>query len=286
MRIDREEIIKLISEHNWIKLFEIFKINENYIQIQEDNILSNMMDTLFVNELISDFTENGTPTIKYLLGQFYVLHKSLNHKFQLSDVNYKKLVLRLMVSEENIEIAYKYAQVYPEESESLKIIDQYNKIQPNIISHSLEDKLHITQNKDISLIDARIGLFKSKQEYYFYQAIIECYPMYLVFPNVSLNAIIDFDTISKKLSNEEKHFFWKGLIDCVIINPANDYKAIAFYELDSSFHDNAEQKKRDLMKDSILAKSGQILERIRPKTNKYSKDDFLSYIRNNKQIDL
>lgn len=277
--IDREEIIKLLSLHEWIKLLDIFRDNEQYALIQEDNILVSMIETLFISELLSDTNTNDIIHIKFLLEQFYSLHRSSRYNFVLTDRELKKLLLRLMCLEKKLDVAYKYALLYPNELGSIKIIKEYNETKPNIKSHSLEDKLYVTQNKNIKSFDARMSLFKSQQEFYFYQAMIECYPMHHVFPNVSLNAIIDFEAIKEELSEDEKHFFWKALIDCVLINPADNYKAIAFYELDSYFHDNEIQRKRDSMKDSILAKSGQILERIRPKEKINSKDDFVLYIR-------
>lgn len=278
-QIEREEIFKLINNCNWIQLFDILKINENYIQIMEDSILASMMENLFINELIIDSLPNNAPTIKYLLEQFYILHKSSNHNFRLNDENYKKLVIRIAELQDNIEYAYKYALLFPDERICHEIIEKYNKEQPKLINHTQKNNIKVSENKDISKVNATISLFKSNQEFQFYKAVRECFPTYHVYPNVALNAIVDFNLISSSLTAEEKKYFWKALIDCVIIDSDKDYKPFMCFELDSCFHDTEKQIEQDRLKDSILAKAGQKLLRIRHSSRKDKEKDFIKLIK-------
>ena len=91
--------------------------------------------------------------------------------------------------------------------------------------------------------------------------------------------MISFDLIKDKLSIEERKYFFGALLDCVVIDPENDYKPIKFFELDSPYHDTEEQIKKDKLKENILAIAGQNLIRIRRTTYKENEKDFIKLIR-------
>ena len=55
--------------------------------------------------------------------------------------------------------------------------------------------------------------------------------MFLVIPNVSLNAVLDFDQIKNSLSAEERKYFFSALLDCVVIDTEDNYKPIRFIEI-------------------------------------------------------
>lgn len=279
MNIDREDIFQIVGQKKWPDLIEMFRDNGLHDFIMNDSILKNLVDNFLLSELLDNrIVENG-PTYKYHLQQFYTLHCSPNHNFKLQTEEFKKLVLKIIEVEPNQQVAYNYATLFQDEPICKKVIEAYEKKESRIISHSQDKNILLTKNSDINDEDATISIFKSNQEYHFYRAVRECYPMYLVIPNVALNAVIDFNMIEDKLSIGEKSYFWRALVDCVVIDTENDYRPISFYELDSVFHDSEKQKENDLLKDSILAKSGQELYRIRRTSQKMKEKDFTILIR-------
>lgn len=276
---DREPVFQLVNKKEWQKLIDIFRVNENYSFISNDPILKPLIDQYFIDELLGTSSMNNDPAYKYYLQNFFMLHKGDKFLFKLSDANFKKLIVKIVEVEQELARAYDYAQLFPQEEICRQTIEKFNERQPKYVKHSQEKELIVTENKDVSEIDSSIGLFKSIQEYQFYKAVREVFQMFLVFPNVALSAVIDFNKIQDKLTREEKSYFFKALIDCVVIDTENNYKPIKFVELDSPYHDVEAQKEKDCMKDKILAVAGQKLIRVRRVTYKENEQDFIKLIR-------
>lgn len=277
--VDRESIFQLVKQKKWDNLIDIFKNNKSYEAINSDSILGPFIDNYFINELLSDNYRLDLLTNRYILQNFYILQISTKHNFTLSELNFKKLIFKLIASEENLETSQKYASHFPQEQLCLDVINKYNNSLPRVVDHTQKSKIYVTTNRNIANVDASISLFKSNQEYQFYKAVKECYQMYLAFPNVALNAIIDINQIKSNLTKDELKYFWNALIDCVVVDPDNNYRPTQYFELDSDFHDSKEQKNKDSLKDSILAKAGQRLIRIRRLTSSENETDFIKLIR-------
>lgn len=276
---DREPVFQLVNKKDWQKLIEIFRLNENYSFISDDPILKPLIDQYFIDELLSTSSMNNDPAYEYYLQNFFALHKGDKYLFRLNEANFRKLIVKIVEVEQELARAYDYALFFPNEEICTEIIRKFNEQQPKYIKHSQESELIVTENKDVSEINSSIGLFKSIQEYQFYKAVREVFQMFLVFPNVALSAVIDFNKIQHKLTKEEKSYFFKALIDCVVIDTENNYKPIKFIELDSLYHDTGVQKQKDSMKDKILAVAGQRLVRVRRVTYKGDEQDFIRLIR-------
>jgi hypothetical protein len=107
------------------------------------------------------------------------------------------------------------------------------------------------------------SLFKSQLEFQFYQALKDVLPTYFVYPNVVISNIFDFDMIQEYLTDNEKDFFFKGVVDFVVYDPADNHKPKYFFEVDSSYHDNPDAIRRDNLKDSIFDKANIPLHRMR-----------------------
>jgi hypothetical protein len=276
---DRERILQLVNKQEWQHIIEEFKDDNNYNAINADTILKPLIDQYFIHELLTKSSLNADPAYKYYLEQFHGLHESRNFKFKLSDEDYKKLIVRIVEVENDLAYAYKYATKFPEEEICKQVIKQYQDELPKVVRHSQESEIYVTENKNIQDFDASTGLFKSQQEYQFYKAVREVFQMFLVIPNVALNAVLSFDIIKNKLSVEERKYFFGALIDCVVIDTENNYKPIKFVELDSPYHDTEKQIQKDKLKDNILATAGQKLVRIRRTTYKEDEKDFIKLIR-------
>jgi hypothetical protein len=260
---DRENILLLVSKQAWQQIIEEFKDNDNYNTICSDGILKPLIDTHFISELLNNSTLNNDPAYKYYLEQFCQMHDSTKFNFKLSDSDYRKLIIKIVEVEQMLDYAYKYALKFPDEPICKKVILEYQEQLPKYVKHSQQGEIIVTENRNIRNIDARIGLFKSQQEYQFYRATIDVFLNFLVIPNVALSAVIDFGLVKDNLTNEEKNYFFKALIDCVVINTEDNFKPIRFIELDSIYHDTEEQQQRDKMKDNIFSAAGQKLLRVR-----------------------
>ncbi|WP_162549893.1 DUF2726 domain-containing protein [Hymenobacter nivis] len=276
---DREPVFQLVSKKAWPSLIDVFKNNDNYNFIANDPILRPLIDQHFIDELLSNSSMTNDPDYKYYLQQFLILHQGRNYLFKLSSQNFTKLIIKIIGIEQELARAYEYALLSPDELICQQIIEKFNNQKPKQIIHSQEEVLKVTENKNISTADSSISIFKSTQEYHFYKAVREVFQTFLVFPNVALSSIIDFNKIQDKLTNEEKNYFFKSLIDCVIIDTEDNYKPKRFIELDSKYHDTEAQKHKDAMKDRILAVAGQKLFRVRRTTYKENERDFTILIR-------
>lgn len=277
--IDRETIFQLVNKKSWQKLIDTFKINYNYAFISNDPVLKPLIDQYFIDELLSKSSMDNDPAYKYYLQTFFILHDGEKYAFKLSDNNFQKLIVRIVEVETELARAYDYALYFPEIAICKQTIEKFNERQPKFVKHSQETELIVTENKNISEIDSSTGIFKSIQEYHFYKAIRDVFQMFLVFPNVALSAVIDFDKIKNELTNQEKTYFFKALVDCVVIDTEDNYKPKKFIELDSPYHDTEVQKEKDRMKDKIMAVAGQKLIRVRRVTYKEDEKDFVRLIR-------
>lgn len=279
MAIDRETIFQLVNNKDWPTLIEVFKDNDNCNFIENEPILKPVIEEYFIDELLTNSSMNDDAAYKYYLQVFFMLHSHKNYSFKLSNDNYKKLIIKIVGIEKDLKQANDYALEFPDEPICRQAIEFYRESIPKVVRHSQERELYVTENKNVHEIDATIGLFKSNQEYQFYKAIREVFPMFLVIPNVALNAVINFNLIKNELTPEEKKYFFYALLDCVVIDTENNYKPIKFIELDSPGHDKEKQKQNDKLKDNILAMAGQKLLRVRRTTFKEDEKDFIRLIR-------
>ncbi|MEP7251290.1 MAG: DUF2726 domain-containing protein [Ginsengibacter sp.] len=277
--IDRETIFQLVNKKNWQKLIDTFKLNDNYTFVSNDPVLKPLIDQYFIDELLSKSSMDQDPAYKYYLQTFFILHNGGKYSFKLSDNNFQKLIVKIVEVETELARAYDYALYFPEIEICKLTIEKFKEREPKFVKHSQDTELIVTENKNISEIDSSIGIFKSIQEYHFYKAIRDVFQMFLVFPNVALSAVIDFDKIKNELTSQEKTYFFKALIDCVVIDTEDNYKPKKFIELDSPYHDTEVQKEKDGMKDKIMAVAGQKLIRVRRVTYKEDEKDFVRLIR-------
>ncbi|OJV35912.1 MAG: hypothetical protein BGO29_07400 [Bacteroidales bacterium 36-12] len=133
--------------------------------------------------------------------------------------------------------------------------------------------------KEVSDVDYTISLFKSKQEIEFFYALKRTFEMYQIYPNVSISCLLNWTLLKNELTENERRYFFTGIIDFVVFDQAEGFKPIHFFELDSIYHDNSESEKKDQMKDSILAKAGVKITRIRKQDKNVDEQEFIKLIR-------
>jgi len=107
--------------------------------------------------------------------------------------------------------------------------------------------------------EGRASLFKSRQERAFFEALRAAFPTHLVYPNAALSAALDFE----RLAQAERDYFFRPLVDAVVVDPHDRLRPVFFFEMDSAHHDAAEVRRRDRRKDALLTKAGRTLYRLR-----------------------
>lgn len=280
--IDREKVFRLLQNKDWFKLIDLFEDNQKVEFINEDTILKKILEDNFINELVNGDSLNSNPAYLECLEKFYKIHLGEKKIFSLNENDYKNLVINLSKENDrrgNISKACKYANEFPEDEFCIIVIDKYNNEKSKNINHAQENSIKLTQTNESRLVDNTISVFKSKQEYDFYKGASEVFSDFMVLPNVAMSSVLSWENLKESLSQRERDYFFKSLIDCVIIDPNKDYKPSKFIELDSSFHDIKTQIDKDEMKDKIISLAGHKLFRIRSKGEKITKDNFKILIR-------
>lgn len=283
-----EVILRFMKEEQWESLIILLGDSNFFDFIQNDTLRYSIFRENFINELIKGEKFETDLLYDFYLKELIKLHNKSNHSLILEENEVDKLIEKIAKtlfkkykndkSYENkdyLREAYDYALKIPGNSHAKKIIKEYEEQQPVIIEHSQMGNVTVTTNKNIKKNDARRSLFRGSEnseyqshEQVFYYAIREVFPTFLIYPNIALNTVIDFNKIKNKLTKEEKDYFFRALIDCVVIDQENDYKPLLFIELDSKAHDGSKEMKNDQMKNKILSEAGQTLYRIRSFSNK------------------
>lgn len=123
------------------------------------------------------------------------------------------------------------------------------------------------------------SLFRSQQEFVFFQAVRETFPTYLVYPNVALSCLIDYERLTDHLSAAERPYVFQALVDCAVFDPDDAYRPRYCFELDSPLHATPERAHRDALKARVLQQAGLPLYRIRPPAGSIHRDAFVALLR-------
>lgn len=277
--IDYEQIYQLTFGKQWLELLDLVY---KYSRIASTDELVMSAVRTFENEFFEELDRGITKdNLETLLEKLFLLDKG--KIYQLSKERSGRIVVELVKlykSKGLTKQAYDYAKFYPKNEICAEVISEYEGALPTkVITHSQTQTIRVIQNNNIANVNYTTSLFKSRQEMEFFMAVREVFQMFVVYPNVSISCLINFDKIKNELSSEEKSFFFKGIVDCVVFDQHNNYKPIKFFELDSPHHDLQEQKLRDNYKNNILALAGQKLYRIRKISDRQGKTEFIKLIR-------
>lgn len=246
--INQEDIYQLLAKEEWAKLLSFVWQNPNLID--SDPIIQHAIATcelvFFAN------LENEENKVKHMstLETFYILHNERKHP--LGEEKFRIVVVELVKLWRNKDLkqAYTRAKQFANDDLCREVILEYEDSIPKQVLHSQSRIIQVTENKNISKIDGSRTLFKSRQEREFFDAVRETFVMFTVYPNVALSSIIEFNSIRDVLSSAERDFYFKGVVDCVVFDHQELYQPKFFYELDSIYHDNPEQKQKDKHKDN------------------------------------
>lgn len=123
------------------------------------------------------------------------------------------------------------------------------------------------------------SLFRSHQEFVFFQAVREVFPTYLVYPNVALSCLLEYERIAHQLSQEARRYALQALVDCVVFDPDDAYRPRYCFELDSPLHAAPERRDRDALKTHLLQQAGLPFYRIRPPSSSVDRSAFVALLR-------
>ncbi|MCA9038027.1 MAG: DUF2726 domain-containing protein [Planctomycetaceae bacterium] len=106
-------------------------------------------------------------------------------------------------------------------------------------------------------------VFNSKLEYVVYNVMIGLFPNHLVFPNMALQTIFQYDKIEEHVDADTFRYFLMSQVD-LCITSTSSYLPIVGFEIDSHYHDSEAQKERDVKKNRLFQVGGVPLLRLRP----------------------
>lgn len=271
MSCTTEDLFKLLQKSEWD---ELLNLESKYRQsIIKDVMMKQVFDTYFIDAVIN-YVKSEKDKLYCSLVLKKVYYRFIQHRNQtyaIPDGKFEEFVisyLEILQSLKEDKLAYMIACKWTHLNYSKELITQYENTHPRELKHLSDDTMKVSINPNIQKENHTIPLFKSKQEYEFHYAIIDAYPNYYTYPNVAVSCIIDFDKIKDKLSSEEKEYFFKAIVDCVVYKQTdNNFIPKFYFELDSIYHDEKKQIEKDKIKNKIFSLAGQKLLRIRAKTS-------------------
>lgn len=272
-----KENIDFLIQENWSEVWNFLRHNPELVKSNPKvKQAVTAHETLFFSDLENHLEGN----INFdSLEIFYILHKRKFHL--LSPDRFKLLVKKMITILKNVDLhkTYKLALNLPDDEICQTIIRDYEHFIPKKIAHSQNTVIQAIENKNLNVNDGRRSLFKSVQEKEFFDAVRQVYPESIVYPNVAIGSILNFESIKDSLSETERKYFFTAIVDCVVF----DYQQLClpkyFFELDSLYHDEPTQIRKDKYKDNIFSAAGQKLYRIRRISNSAKIVDFTRLIR-------
>jgi very-short-patch-repair endonuclease len=215
--------------------------------------------------------EMADEEFRYTLETLHTFHPKF---YEIQSDNFKKITLNLAIyHKNNVQTAIRFAKLFPEEEISQEIIKLHSETETQIIEHDREEHIKITHNPIPINIKSSTPLFKSTEEQKLYLALRRIFDTYLVYPNVAMSNVINFEAINGQLNQNERNYFYKSVIDFVVFDQFKGYEPIYFLELDSVWHDLDKVEEKDKMKDKIFSIAGLKLIRIRHKANRPIDED-------------
>lgn len=278
--MDREAILHAVLKEDWDPV--ITWLYKNQQAIPKDDLLTYAAG-VFAAEFFTKLPSYplDRPDISPYLATLWSLHQRRLYVFQ--PAHYQLLIVQSALrNPQDPDRAYQFAQEFPDDEGCKAIIAAYERRRPRPLAHSQSHTIQVTQQAaaaEAPAQDYRITLFKSHQEKQLFQALINNFPSYNVFPNVAISCLLDWEALKPQLTTEERQLFLTGIVDFVIFDRAQDLLPVHFFELDSPHHDTEPSQLRNQAKDGIFQKAGIPLRRIRKTTREVSEKEFTLLIR-------
>lgn len=284
--LDHERIYRLTHDGDWPALLAL--IHAHPQAAAQDDLVQQALDT-FEQAFFAEL-DDGTlePAQVEVLEKLILLHSG--GIYRLDADRFATLVVRLVtwhVEHGADAVAAQYARFCPGREPCASLVEAPEAESANVrleprraeVDHPERDRVHVTVTTPATEALHSLSLFKSDQEAAFFHALRAVFQTYTPYPNVALSSLIDFEAIRPRLSAEERGFFFKGIVDCVLFDPHDGYRPVHFFELDSAHHDEPDRQEKDGYKDRIIAAAGHRLYRVRPRITPVTTDDFVATLR-------
>ncbi len=271
-RLEAEAVYRLGYEEEWGQVINLLRRHRD--QIAQDERLQIAFAQTLEGWFFTDWSAWDPIVLNDALEKLFYLYLGgalhLPERHVLTSVS----VLVDWYKDRNLQKAYQLARAFPDQADFKPVIAKYNN---TIINNKISGKPYKGRNLTTSL-------FKSKQEEQFFYAVRQVFPSFAVHPNVALSALVDFQAIQGRLSGEEAAYFFRAVVDCVVFDQHKRYVPVYFFELDSVYHEQADQQHRDHMKDRIISLAGKTVQRIRVDDNP-SVDAYIRVLRQALSLD-
>lgn len=276
IEVTREKVYTAAQNEEWNKVIDYLRWSKE--KVKQDALLKNAFDNTISGFFASSWEEIDN---RRLVEALRIIHEFRDRYLSITDSQNEELIKFLVkhFQDRDLKLANYYAQSLPDLSLSQKVIELYKESERKEILHRKSNKIKIDENVTTSDSQHTRSLFKSKQEKDFFYALRNIFQMHTVYPNVAVSSVIEFNSIKDSLTQEERSYFFTSVIDTVVIDHSNNYEPIYFFELDSHYHFEDEQKKKDAIKDKILRKAGCKLYRILKQGDEVTISDFEAAIK-------
>lgn len=235
-------------------------VHRHHDAIADDALLARAAET-FVATFFDHLDADSVPFAD-ALEKLFLLHTG--GFYRLPEARFEQVIEALVtLHADRPEAALGYARHCPENVRCAEVLQLHAPWEPEPVPHSQDAVLGLAVSPPLCEADATVSLFKSQQEVDFFLAVREVYATYFVYPNVALSCLVEYERIKEHLTGEERTYFFRGVVDCVVFDQHDGYRPRYFFELDSVLHDTDAQRAKDRRKDRILALAGQTLHRLR-----------------------
>lgn len=258
---DREILFQMLANKDWDHLSEI--IYQHKDVLKTDPIIQHAV-RLFEQEFIGHVRLLSASDRLAKLRHITLIIESNRRSFATDFVN-QAIDAKLEALNEMRSPAFVgYASQYLDRPLAKELLRRTQEERPEHLAEARRPSVSVKAAPTSLVRNSRITpLFKSQQEHNFYAALRKTFPDLLPYPNVALSTAVDFEAIKQKIDTEARAYFFKALFDCVVFDPGDSYVPLHFFELDSKFHDTAEAKNNDRLKNAICAAANIKLVRIR-----------------------
>ena len=273
--LSHEAFYQLLYDRQWAVLLDA--IHQHHETVAHDALLARAAET-FITTFLEHLATADPAPLADALEKLFLLHTG--GFYTLPEARFEQVVEALvMLHADRPEAALGYARFCPENERCAAVLSRHAPPEPEPVTHTQEAVLGLAVSPPLTEADATVSLFKSQQEADFFLAAREVYATYFVYPNVALSALVDYDAIKEHLTGEERQYFFRGLVDCVVFDQHDGYRPLYFFELDSALHDTDAQRLKDRHKERILALAGQRLHRIRKRDADAGRPEFVALLK-------
>ena len=264
-----EKCLQCLIKKDWTELNELLS-NNNVVQELNNNPLFSIFELNLVQELkrIEESTNESQYKVAVLL---FNLNESKSSKLNLRHETVTDISEYLFESDPQVE----YARKLPNSKAAKQFLLDYEiRCKHESDTSFINSRLMVKIGKETKQTIAK-SIFNSQQEIDMYLAAKEVFTEYLIVPNIAISTFINQDCLVEH-DSKLKEYYFKSVLDLCIVNPETFIPEYCF-ELDSSFHDTENAKRKDKMKDMIFKEAGIPLNRLRKVDNEDSSEAFKLY---------